>query len=69
MLSHCRKESKTLHGYILQQNIEQNIRALALKCRWEINASLGELQTSRSQVASCVRDGWIDEGVVMCAPL
>ncbi len=37
--------------------------------RWRENDSNHRYTTSRSQVAACVRDGWIDEGVVMCAPL
>ena len=37
--------------------------------RWRENDSNHRYTTSRSLTAALVRDGWIDEGVVMCAPL
>ena len=37
--------------------------------RWRENDSNHRYVTSRSLTASLVREGWIDEGVVMCAPL
>ncbi len=37
--------------------------------RWRENDSNHRYTTSRSLTASLVQQGWIDEGVVMCAPL
>ncbi len=37
--------------------------------RWRTNDSNHRYTTSRSLAADLVWDGWIDEGVVMCAPL
>ena len=37
--------------------------------RWRENDSTHTYTTSRSRVAAFVGQGWIDEGVVMCAPL
>ncbi len=37
--------------------------------RWRENDSNHRYTTSRSLVGALVKEGWIDEGVVMCAPL
>ena len=37
--------------------------------RWRQNDSNHRYTTSRSLIAALVQEGWIDEGVVMCAPL